>query len=85
MNRKSFVLGAVFGAVMIFSIYPILVEAADYYGKFPPTPAWSKIIVNDKVNNLGENMTANQYNRELFIVTDGSIEINTCLSSGEPC
>ena len=75
------ILWMVFGGVIALSFYPILVEAQDYFGKFPPTPAWQTVeVANDAIMNpfvVGNTIiNATSYADKIFIVTDGSILIN---------
>ncbi len=66
----------VLGIILGGSIYPIMIEAVEYYGKFPPTAAYSSITLNDTVQVIGETIQAESYARNLKIGTDGSILIN---------
>jgi len=79
MNKRSFILGLIVGVVLLASFYPIVTEAQDYFGKFPPTPAWQEIeIANDAIptSNPQIIITADSYSDKIFIVSDGSININ---------
>ncbi len=69
----------IFGIIIGASLYPVIVEAVEYYGKFPPTPAFQEFEIDN--NATGVDLTINQtfinatsYKDKLFIVTDGSIE-----------
>lgn len=79
MKRPIWIL---FGIVIGMSLYPIVVEAVEYYGKFPPTAAWSGITLNDNDTTFDATLDAIQYNRELYIISDGSIIIEGLNSSG---
>ncbi len=77
---KDAVAWLVLGIVLGGSVYPIMTEAVEYYGKFPPTPAWQtmEIDTNSSSVNLATNQSfasATSYNDKLWIVTDGSIEV----------
>ncbi len=74
--KLGFTAWIIFGVVIGMSLYPIVVEAVEYYGKFPPTAAYSSITLNDTVQVIGETIEAERYNRNLKIGTDGSILIN---------
>ena len=67
------------GVVLGLSLYPIVTEAQQYYGKFPPTPAWQEIDTDDNVaaiNNFSQPfLNASSYNDRFFIISDGSIDI----------
>lgn len=71
----------IFGIILGASFTPILIEAQEYFGKFPPTPAWQEIeIANDHTINPLDPVTftldARSYSDKMFIVSDGSIIIN---------
>ncbi len=70
----------IFGIILGASFTPIIIEAVEYYGKFPPTAAWQtlEIDANSSSVDLGNNQTfinATSYRDKLWIVTDGSIEV----------
>jgi len=79
MEKRSFFLGVLVGGFMLTLFYPMAIEAQDYFGKFPPTPAFKEIeIANNAVPfpNLQTTLEAVSYADKFFIVTDGSIIIN---------
>ncbi len=61
----------VLGIILGGSVYPIMIEAQDYYGKFPPTVAFSKI----DPNSTGD-VEAISYSDVVTFTGDGSIEIS---------
>ena len=61
-----------------FAVYLFLPQSSE----IPPTPAWSTINLNDTVENIDVDLDASQYNRKLYIVTDGSIILEGLNSSG---
>ncbi len=61
---------------MVASFYPIITEAVEYYGKFPPTVAYSQITVNDTIQTVGTVLDADSYSQNLNFGSDGSILIN---------
>jgi len=68
----------IFGIIIGASLYPIVVEAQDYFGKFPPTPAWQELEIDNNATTINplQNQTfinATSYKDKLWIVTDGSI------------
>ena len=68
----------ILGIVIGGSVYPIMVEAQQYFGKFPPTPAWQEIDTdaNAVINNFSQPfLNATSYNDRFFIISDGSIDI----------
>ncbi len=79
MNKRDLALGYIIGVIMFASFYPIVIEAQEYFGKFPPTPAWQEIeIANDAVPipNPETIILADSYSDKMFLVSDGSIIIN---------
>ena len=42
----------------------------------PPTPAWSVFELNDTLDTQGDLIDADSFNRKMYLITDGSIEIN---------
>jgi len=69
----------VLGVIIGGSVYPIMVEAQDYFGKFPPTPAFQDFQTdsNATINPLlSQNfINATSYNDRMFIISDGSLNI----------
>jgi len=79
MEKRYFVMGSVFGAVMVLVFYPGILEAQEYFGKFPPTPAFNEVGIGNNATifpNTENNIIAISYADDFFIVTDGSILIN---------
>jgi len=77
MNLRSFMAGMFFGAIVAFAIMPMTIYATEYFGKFPPTPAWQEMEVVNNATIPVQNQTwvnATSYNDKLWILTDGSIE-----------
>lgn len=68
----------VFGVILGASFTPILIEAVEYYGKFPPTAAWQEIETDDNATIPSQDnrtyVNATSYHDKLWIITDGSIE-----------
>ncbi len=77
---KSGLAWMIVGIVIGAAFYPVIVEAQEYFGKFPPTPAWQQIeIANNGTFTPvpGPNIiNATSYSDKFFFVTDGSILIN---------
>ena len=78
---KSGIAWIIVGVIIGAAFYPVIVEAQEYFGKFPPTPAWQEIeVANDAVMNpfvVGNTIiNASSYSDKIFLVTDGSILIN---------
>ena len=69
MKAAWIVLGIILGA----SLYPIMIEAQDYYGKFPPTSAYSMFHLNDTIDNQNLSFNGSSYDSTIHIITDGSI------------
>ncbi len=68
----------IFGVILGASFTPIIIEAVEYYGKFPPTPAWQSFEIDNNFtlpNNTQAFLNATSYKDIMFIVTDGSINV----------
>lgn len=72
-----------FGIIIGIAFYPIASEAIEYYGKFPPTAAWTTISVND-TQNPNSTMIPFSYSAPLYFASDGSINITITNGSGGP-
>ncbi len=75
---KSGLAWIVVGVIIGVAFYPVVVEAQQYFGKFPPTPAWQEIDTDDNavINNFSQPfLNATSYNDRFFIISDGSIDI----------
>ena len=70
MNKRYFALGFIFAFVIIVSLYPVIVEAANYYGKFPPTNAFRNFT-----STSGESVEAESYADELNLLAGSGITI----------
>ncbi len=73
MNKLAviwLVIGIGIGAIMFQGE---LVQLSEAIYSIPPTAAWSTITLNDTIDNVGVNFTAQEYNRQLEIKSDGSI------------
>ena len=78
MKHERFYIIAI-SLMLIIGYVPVLTNAADYFGKFPPTPAWQdiEIITNNTIPFTTQTtVNATSYNDRLYIITDGSISIN---------
>ena len=72
-------MGSVFGAILVLVFYPSMLEAQEYFGKFPPTPAFKEVGIGNNATlfpNAETSVVAISYADDFFIVTDGSILIN---------
>ena len=79
MDKITFLHGIIVGIVITASFYPVISEAQEYFGKFPPTPAWQDIEIAVDANLPITDQTtinATSYNDRLFLISDGSININ---------
>jgi len=69
----------ILGVIAAVSFYPIITEAQEYFGKFPPTPAWQEIEMDDNATInplLAQNfINATSYSDKFFIISDGSLNI----------
>ena len=63
--------------------YPDRAEIQEMIYAVPPTSAWSTIVLNDTIDSVGQEVDAFQYNRNIHIITDGSILIDSAIG-GEP-
>ncbi len=76
---KSGIAWIIVGVIIGAAFYPVIVEAQEYFGKFPPTPAWDEIETdsNATINPLlAQNfINATSYSDKFFIVSDGSLNI----------
>ncbi len=75
----KFITGLIFGIVLTVSFYPIVTEAVEYYGKFPPTSAWQELETDDDatINVLVSQtfLNASSYKDKMWIISDGSLDI----------
>ena len=62
-------------AVQYDYAYPDREEIKEMIYAIPPTAAWSTITLNDTVGTQGDTVEAFAHNRQLHIITDGSIII----------
>lgn len=62
-------------AVQYDYAYPDREEIKEMIYAIPPTAAWSTITINDTLDTQGDLIESNIYNRNLHIITDGSIII----------
>ncbi len=60
------------GIVIGISFYPIIVEAVEYYGKFPPTRAYDTASIE---NTTSQRINATSYSSPLILVSDGTVEL----------
>lgn len=71
----------ILGVVIGGSLYPIMIEAVEYYGKFPPTAAISTLRLNDTVDTQGVEVTALSYDQTIRFESDGTIEFGVGVSA----
>ena len=67
--KRDFIIGSVFGMVLLLTFYPIVIEAVEYYGKFPPTRAIANITTSS------ETVKADSYLEEINFIGGNGIKI----------
>lgn len=62
----------ILGIVIGISFYPIMSEAVEYYGKFPPTRAYDSASIE---NTTSQRINATSYSSPLILVSDDYITL----------